>query len=88
MQIGVVFARTNATLTMANGHVVTVRIGTHWPENDSVVREHPDAFTKDPRFGMSWTGEPPAYMSVPPNVPLVEEATARPGERRGMRRDG
>jgi hypothetical protein len=85
--INVVFAKTTASLRMSDGQTVTIRVGTHWPENDPVVVEHPGAFTTDPRYGMSWTGPAPHYMSLPPDAPLVEEATARPGERRTLRRD-
>lgn len=78
----VVFATETASLTMTNGGQVTVRKGSHWPADDPLVREWPSFFAPDPRYGLSWSGEPPASMSEPP----VEQATAAPGEKRNVRR--
>ncbi len=83
--IPVVYALATAVLSTHEGSQVVVQHGTHWPADDPLVREHPEAFTTDPRYGMSWTGEPPRYMALPPDAP-VETATADPGERRNVRR--
>lgn len=78
MPIDVVYAKINASLSMPSGHTVAVHVGTHWPATDPVVRQHPDAFTADPRFGMSWTGETPYYMNLPPDVPIDSPVPAAP----------
>jgi hypothetical protein len=59
-----------------------VHVGEHYPADDPAVKAMPDAFTTDPRYGVQWTGQPPAEMSEPP----VEQATAGPGEKRNVRR--
>lgn len=70
MQIRVVYARATMSLMTEDGANVPVRMGSHWPAEDPLVLAHPDQFSGDPRFGMSWTGTPPAYMSLPPDAPL------------------
>lgn len=77
----IVYPVTNATLTLANGAQFVVRIGQHWPSDDAVVLEKPDAFTTDPRYGLAFS-TPPPEMADPP----VEQATAAPGEKRNLRR--
>ena len=77
----IVYPVNDATLTLANGAQATVRRGQHWSAADPVVREKPDAFTTDPRYGLAFS-TPPAEMADPP----VEQATAAPGERRNVRR--
>jgi hypothetical protein len=42
----------------------------------------PEAFSTDPRYGVQWSGTPPAELAEPP----VEQATAGPGEKRATRR--
>lgn len=77
----IVYPVTDATLTLANGSVFVVRRGQHWSTEDAVVKEKPDAFSADPRYGLAFS-VPPAEMADPP----VEQATAEPGERRSVRR--
>lgn len=77
----VVYPVNDATLTLASGAVFSVRRGQHWSADDPVVREKPDAFTADPRYGLAFSS-PPAELADPP----VEQATAAPGERRNVRR--
>lgn len=77
----IVYPVTDATLTLADGSVFVVRRGQHWPVEDRVVREKPDAFSDDPRYGLAYS-TPPAEMADPP----VEQATAAPGEKRNLRR--
>lgn len=79
--MNVVYAIQTASL-MVDGAPILVRGGTHWPADDPAVRAHPNCFSTDPRYGLSWSGNPPAEMSEPP----VEAATAAPGERRQVRR--
>jgi hypothetical protein len=63
------------------GQRLMVRKGTHWPADDPVVRQHPDAFSPDPRYGLQYSQEPKGWDDPP-----VETATAAPGERRQVRR--
>ena len=86
--IHVVYAKAHVVLPMPDGQSIRVTMGSHWPAEDPVVRQHPGAFTDDPRYGMSWTGRAPEYMTRPPSTPgPVEEASAAPGERRATRRN-
>jgi hypothetical protein len=87
MPIDVVYAKYYASLSLPDGSSVSVALGQHYPAADPVVRAFPDAFSPDPRYGMSYTGEPPGYMALPPGVP-IEQATARPGDRRDTPRRG
>lgn len=77
----VVYVVGDAVLTLANGASYPVRRGQHWPADDPIVREKPDAFSSDPRNGLAYSTEPAALRDAP-----VEAATAVPGERRGVRR--
>jgi hypothetical protein len=81
--VNVVFAKDTAELPIASGPVF-VRKGSHWPADDAVVKAYPGWFTDDPRYGLSWSGQPPAEMAEPP----VETATAAPGEKRSTARRG
>jgi hypothetical protein len=82
--VNVVYAVETGSLLNADGSMVLVRKGTHWSAADPVVRAHPDWFSGDPRYGLSWTGDPPKEMAEPP----VEQTTAGPGEKRGAVRRG
>lgn len=77
----VVYPVADAALTLKTGATFTVRRGQHWPVEDVVVKEHPDQFSADPRYGLAFSS-PPAELSEAP----VEQATAAPGERRSVRR--
>jgi hypothetical protein len=59
-----------------------VKVGEHYPADDPAVKAMPDAFTTDPRYGVQWSGPPPAELAGAP----VEQATAGPGEKRNTRR--
>lgn len=63
------------------GQRLMVRHGSHWPADDPIVRQHPEAFSTDPRYGLQYSQEPEGW-----NEPPVETATAGPGERRQVRR--
>ena len=74
----------SAVVTLPDGTPQTVVKGQHYPADDPVVRENPGMFSADPRYGLTWTGAPPAEMAEPPAD--VEQATAGPGEKRNVRR--
>jgi hypothetical protein len=76
-----------AVVTLADGTPWTLMKGQHYPADDPVVKANRDKFSADPRYGVTWTGEPPAELSQPPDD-LVEQATAAPGEKRGAVRRG
>jgi hypothetical protein len=76
-----VFAKSDFPAQTASGARLVVRKGSHWPANDPVVEQHPDAFTADPRYGMQYSEEPAGW-----DAPPIESATAGPGERRNTRR--
>jgi hypothetical protein len=80
--VNVVYAVESGSLITPDGGTVSVRKGTHWSAADPVVQAHPDWFSADARYGLSWSGEPPAEMRDAP----VEQATAAPGEKRNVRR--
>lgn len=82
----VVYATSTAQVRTPDGALALIRHGSHWFADDPVVAANPDMFSSDPRYGLSWTGEPPPEMRLPPDVP-VEQATAAPGERRQVRKD-
>lgn len=87
MTIDVVYATATATVTTPDGGQQLIRHGTHWPADDPLVRANPGLFAADARYGLSWTGDPPAAMRYPPGADVpVEQATANPGERRNVRR--
>lgn len=55
---------------------VRVVFGSHWPADDPFVIEHPSLFSRDPRWGLVYTIEPPGYrdgtddLSHPPPEPV------------------
>jgi hypothetical protein len=55
------------------GERISIQAGTAWDAADPVVRAHPEMFSTDARY-------------LRRSEPLVEQATAAPGERRGTRR--
>jgi hypothetical protein len=76
-----VFATADFPAQTANGARVMVRKGSHWPVGDPVVKQHPDAFSSDPRYGLQYSEEPTGW-----DAPPIEQATAAPGEKRTTRR--
>jgi hypothetical protein len=78
--IDVVYARVQTMLTLPDGTRVVVPQGSHWPSDDPVVRDRPELFSADPRYGMLFSSAPDGYDAP------VEEATAVPGEKRSVRR--
>lgn len=64
-----------------------VRKGSHWPDDDPVVLAHPDLFSTDPRYGLSFSAKPDGFDDpVRDAEPPVEQATRAPGEKRQARR--
>lgn len=57
-----------------------IRKGSHWPADDPIVKQHPDLFAADPRYGLSYSVEPEGF-----DAPM-EQATRAPGEKRQTRR--
>lgn len=83
----VVYVRVDsAVVTLPSGTPWTLMKGQHYPADDPVVTANPGMFSSDPRYGVTWTGEPPAEMAQPPDD--VEQATAAPGEKRRAVRHG
>jgi hypothetical protein len=74
------FAKATTTVPLPTGIVVAVQEGTHWSDEDPIVRSHPELFSDDPRFGMLFS------RPLAPDDYPVEEATAVPGEKRSVRR--
>lgn len=71
----IVYAVTSSVVSTLDGNQINVRAGTHWPDTDPVVLAQPSLFSPDARYGLQF--------SVPPTEePVIERATAAPGERR------
>lgn len=70
--MNVVIATTSAVVTL-NGERHAVTAGRAYLATDRVVRQYPDLFTTDERAAAT-------------TEPVVEQATAAPGEKRGTRR--
>lgn len=66
MNLEHVFAKATTQVTDL-GYPVTVAGGTHWLADDPLVAARPDLFTRDCRYGLSYSGDPPEVMSVPPD---------------------
>lgn len=72
----VVYAKSDRWLTPE----VFTRRGEAWAADDPAVMGNPDAFTDDPEANGT------LRRTAPASPPVVEEATAAPGERRTVRR--
>lgn len=81
----IVYAQSTDKVPLRSGATAQVLKGQHWPASDQVVRQRPDLFTSDPRYGLVYTEAPPGY-DAELNELEFEEATAVPGERRSVRR--
>jgi hypothetical protein len=60
-----VFAKVTVTVNDL-GYPQKVQGGTHWLADDPLVLKRPDLFTADCRYGLAWSGEPPAVLMLPP----------------------
>lgn len=78
-----VFCKVNVTVAVESGAPLALRVGQHWPSSDPIVLAHSEMFTDDPRYGLTFSVEPPGYRDE-----VVETATAAPGERRATARAG
>ena len=76
--IEVVYATTSASVGNR-----TIHAGQHWPKEDPIVKQYPNFFSSDPRYGLVMS-EPPKGWEDPP----VEQVTAGPGERRSSVKRG
>jgi len=61
-----VFAKVT-TVASDLGYPVTVTGGSHWLADDPLVLAHPDLFTRDCRYGLAFSGEPPEVLALPPD---------------------
>jgi hypothetical protein len=52
---------------------VRVVFGSHWPADDPLVAGHPDLFSRDPRWGLVYTVEPPGYRDGTDNLTRAPE---------------
>lgn len=66
MNLDHVFAMGTVSLVGPDGAAVGVPAGSHWLADDPLVLAHPEAFTTDCRYGLAYSGEPPACLSIPP----------------------
>jgi hypothetical protein len=76
MTMDLVFATTTMRVELPTGGYGVIQKGTHWPADDPIVQAHPQAFSPDPRYGLSFSRQPAGYDAP------VEQATAAPGEKR------
>lgn len=65
MNLDHVFAKTTTVLN-DYGFPLTVQMGTHWLADDPLVQQRPELFTTDCRYGLTWTGDPPECLAIPP----------------------
>jgi hypothetical protein len=93
--VEVVYAVGTQQIQLNSGQRVHVELGQHWPVDDPVVRFMPALFTRDSRYGLSYSDEKAQFLpdQYPPLPTLAEEAfedaeqaTAAPGEVRHVRR--
>lgn len=76
-----VYATTSTMLATPLGGQVRILKGTHWPADDPIVQANPSLFSEDARYGLYYSVEPAGY-----DEPVIETATAAPGEKRNTRR--
>lgn len=73
----VVYAMASGHIGGADGLMMYVRKGTHWPAADPAVLASPGMFSPDPRWGLC------ASVPVPEPAPDVEPEPAAPRRRTG-----
>jgi hypothetical protein len=74
-----VYAADTANIMMPDGSMVLIREGQPWSPNDPVVQFKPMLFRRDPE------AQAPTSIGAD-GQPVVEQATAAPGEKRNTRR--
>lgn len=74
----IVYATIDGGTATRDGLTVVLHAGDAWTADDPLVKERPDLFA----------AEPPAHVvrRTTSGPPVVEQATAGPGERRNLRR--
>lgn len=81
-----VFAKATMAVSLPSGGTVTVPEGSHWSDDDPLVTQNPELFSSDPRYGALFSQplRPEDYPGAPLDdaPPVVERATAVPGDRR------
>lgn len=89
MKLDHVFAKGTVSLIGPAGVPVGVQGGSCWLADDALVKAHPEAFSEDCRYALgrdqSWSGEPPAVMSVPPDDEPVQRGYRRSPARAAAR---
>ena len=91
-EIAVVYAMARRLIHTPSGSSAIVPKGSHWPVGDPVVTAHPDLFSPDPRWGLSYTQEPDGFhdpLGATVESALAntgETASANPGEKRAVKR--
>ena len=61
----VVYARDQRWVSTEDGRSLFVLFGSHWSADDPVVKVHPDLFSDDPKYGLSFsTNEAPNLASA------------------------
>ena len=73
----IVYARDTLATGTADGLTVSLVAGDPWDAADPLVRQRPELFGP----------EPPPQSIRRTAAPVIEQATAAPGERRNVRRD-
>lgn len=86
MNLEHVFAKSAGVVQMPGGYPVTVAGGSHWLADDPVVLHRPDLFTADCRYGLSWSGEPPHCLTIPPDDDDEPAVRGRPRAARAASR--
>jgi hypothetical protein len=79
--MALVFARTTCVTSLGETRV-NLTAGEAWDAEDPLVAEHPDLFIEQPPLLRRTHGG----LAVSQANPEVEDATARPGEKRSTRR--
>jgi hypothetical protein len=77
----VVYAVTTAVVGLPGGGETLLRLGSHWPADDPLVKARPDLFSDDPAYGMQATTPGPNAAGQTAER-VVEDMTAEPGRKR------
>lgn len=69
MNLAHVFAKETVS-THDLGYPYVVRAGAHYLADDPIVVTRPDLFTQDCRYGLTYSGEAPECLTVPPEYDI------------------
>jgi hypothetical protein len=75
-----VFAKATVQ-TMELGFPFKVTAGSHWLAGDPLVQLRPDLFTQDCRYGLSYSGDQPECLRLPPDADEPEPTGLPPRPR-------